>query len=155
MRLGIAADHAGFVLKKHLAACLRGAGLDVVDFGATDWTPGDDYPDFALPLALAVSREEVRRGVAICGSGVGVCIVANKVPHVRAGLCHDYFSARRGVMDDDMNVLCMGSRVVGSGLAWELTKVFLAARYEGAERHQRRLAKVVALEKEQREETPL
>ena len=129
-----------------LAAQLREAGLEPVDFGNPQVVPGDDYPDFVVPLALAVARGDVARGVAICGSGVGACVAANKVPGVRAGLIHDTFSAHQGVEDDDMNILCLGGRVVGEALAWELVWTFLCARFTGAERHRRRLAKVARLE---------
>ena len=121
------------------------AGHEVVDFGAHQLNPGDDYPDFIIPLARAVAAGEVERGVALCGSGVGASIAANKVPGVRAGLIHDVFSAHQGVEDDDMNVFCLGGKVIGSALAWELIETFLAAHFSGAERHKRRLAKVQAL----------
>src|SRR5512141_910880 len=145
MRVGVAADHAGFVLKGQLAGALRASGYEVVDFGASSATPEDDYPDYVVPLARAVASGEVERGIAICGSGVGACVAANKVPGVRAGLCHDNFSAHQGVEDDDMNVLCLGSRVVGPALAQELIETFLAARFSGAERHRRRLTKVAEM----------
>ena len=145
-RIGIAADHGGFTLKEHLIAMLRGAGYEVLDFGDDKPTPDDDYPDFVVPLALAVARGEVARGVAVCGSGVGACIVANKVPGVRACLIHETFSARQGVEDDNLNVICLGGRVIGDALAWELVKTFLDARFSGAERHCRRLAKVAEIE---------
>ena len=144
-RVGIAADHGGFVLKGQIAESLRSSGYEVVDFGANQLDPGDDYPDFIIPLAFAVSEGDVERGVALCGSGVGASIAANKVPGVRAGLIHDVFSAHQGVEDDDMNVFCLGGKVMGSALAWELIETFLAARFSGAERHKRRLAKVQAL----------
>ena len=114
MRVGIAADHGGFFLKGEVAESLRGSGYEVVDFGAHDLNPGDDYPDFIIPLARAVAAGEVERGVALCGSGVGASVAANKVPGVRAGLIHDVFSARQGVEDDDMNVFCLGGKVIGS-----------------------------------------
>ena len=145
MRVGIAADHGGFTLKGQVAESLRGSGHEVVDFGAHQLNPGDDYPDFIIPLARAVAAGEVERGVALCGSGVGASIAANKVPGVRAGLIHDVFSAHQGVEDDDMNVFCLGGKVIGAALAWELIETFLAARFSGAERHKRRLAKVQAL----------
>lgn len=148
MRVGIATDHGGFELKEFLAGALKKAGHEVVDFGATSLDRNDDYPDFTIPLARAVARREVERGLVVCGSGVGASVAANKVPGVRAGLCHDYFSARQGVEDDDMNVLCLGGRVIGPALAWELVQAFLAARFSGAERHRRRLAKLEALERE-------
>jgi len=146
MRVGIAADHGGFTLKDEVAAALRGSGHEVVDFGAHQLTPGDDYPDFIIPLARAIASGEVERGVALCGSGVGASVAANKVSGVRAGLIHDVFSARQGVEDDDMNVICLGGKVIGSALAGELIETFLAAHFSGAERHNRRLAKVQALE---------
>ena len=146
MRIGLAADHGGFALKTEIAAALKQAGHEVVDFGAQALTPDDDYPDFVVPLAQAVARREVERGLAFCGSGVGASIAANKVLGVRAGLIHDTFSAHQGVEDDDMNLLCLGGRVIGASLAWELIEAFLAARFSGAARHERRLAKVAALE---------
>lgn len=146
MRIGLAADHGGFALKTEMAESLRAAGHEVVDFGAPTLTSGDDYPDYVVPLARAVARGEVERGVAFCGSGVGASIAANKVRGVRAGLIHDVYSAHQGVEDDNMNMLCMGGRVIGPSLAWELVNTFVAARFSGAERHQRRLAKVAALE---------
>jgi ribose 5-phosphate isomerase B len=145
-RIGVAADHGGFELKEYLAGMLREAHYEVVDFGDGRPAPDDDYPDFVVPLARAVARGEVDRGVAICGSGVGACIAANKVPGVRACLIHECFSAQQGVEDDDMNVICLGGRVVGHALAWKLVGVFLQARFSGAERHRRRLAKVARLE---------
>ena len=148
MRVGIAADHGGLTLKEHLSKSLRGSGYEVVDFGAHCLDPGDDYPDFVIPLARAVAAGEIERGVAICGSGVGASIAANKVPGVRAGLIHDVFSAHQGVEDDDMNVFCLGGKVIGSALAWELLQKFLAARFTGAPRHVRRVEKVQALERQ-------
>jgi ribose 5-phosphate isomerase B len=148
MRVGIAADHGGFALKTEIAEALRTAGHEVVDFGARTLTSGDDYPDYVVPLAQAVAEKKVERGVALCGSGVGASVAANKVPGVRAGLIHDVYSAHQGVEDDNMNMLCMGGRVIGPALARELVKTFVAARFSGAERHQRRLAKVAALENE-------
>lgn len=145
-RVGIAADHGGFELKNYLIEILRKSGYDVADFGAHQAQPDDDYPDFVIPLARAVARGKADRGVAVCGSGVGACVVANKVPGVRAGLIHESFSAHQGVEDDNMNVLCLGGRVVGPALAWELVRTFLAANFSGIERYQRRLDKVVELE---------
>lgn len=147
MRVALAADHGGFVLKEELAAALRASGHQVIDFGAHALDPSDDYPDFVVPLAKAVASGEVERGVAICGSGVGACVIANKVPGVRAALIHDVFSAHQGVEDDDMNVICLGGRVTGYALAWDLVQTFLAAQFGGAERHRRRLAKLAAMEK--------
>jgi ribose 5-phosphate isomerase B len=133
-------------LKELLAGKLRAAGFDVVDFGDVQSKLDDDYPDFVVPLARAVACGGVERGVAICGSGVGACVAANKVPGVRACLIHENFSAHQGVEDDDLNVICLGGLVVGRALAWELVQTFLAARFSGAERHCRRLAKVAELE---------
>ena len=147
MRVGIAADHGGFICKDKMAKALKDAGHEVVDVGAHSLENGDDYPDFVAPLARAVAKGEVERGIAICGSGVGASVAANKVPGVRAALITDVFSAHQGVEDDDMNVICLGGRVLGFSLAWDLVKTFLAARFSGAERHKRRLGKVRELEK--------
>jgi ribose 5-phosphate isomerase B len=146
MRLGIATDHGGFGLKEELIAQLRAAGHDIVDFGAHKLTPDDDYPDFVIPLAQAVAVGKVERGIAICGSGVGACVSANKVKGVRACLIHDHFSAKQGVEDDHMNILCMGGRTVGPAVAWDLVQTFLAAQFSQAERHLRRLSKTAAIE---------
>ena len=146
MKIGIAADHGGFELKTKIAGRLRSEGHQVVDFGAAELTPGDDYPDYVIPLARAVAAGEVERGLAICGSGVGASIAASKVPGVRASLVHDVFSAHQGVEDDNMNVLCLGGRVAGTALAWDLVLTFLKARYSGGERFERRLAKIASLE---------
>lgn len=146
MRVGIASDHGGFALKVQLAESLRESGYAVVDFGAYELDAGDDYPDFIVPLARAVAAGTVERGLALCGSGVGASVAANKIPGVRAGLIHDVFSAHQGVEDDDMNVFCLGGKVIGAALARDLIESFLAARFSGAERHKRRLAKVRALE---------
>ena len=146
MRVGIATDHGGFGLKEDLVARLGAAGHEVVDFGAHHLEPGDDYPDFVAPLARAVAAGSVDRGVAICGSGVGASVCANKIPGIRAGLVGETFSAHQGVEDDHMNIICMGGRVVGPFLAWELVAAFLAAEYGQAERYLRRLDKVAALE---------
>jgi ribose 5-phosphate isomerase B len=146
MRVGIATDHGGFGLKEDLVAQLRAAGHDVVDFGADKLSPDDDYPDFVVPLAEAVAAGMVERGVAVCGSGVGASICANKIPGVRAALIHDHFSAGQGVEDDHMNIICLGGRTVGPSVAWELVQTFLAAEYSQAPRHLRRLSKVALLE---------
>ena len=146
MRVGIASDHGGFALKEQVVELLLGSGHEVVDFGAHELRPGDDYPDSVIPLARAVAAGQVERGVALCGSGVGASVAANKVAGVRAGLIHDVFSAHQGVEDDDMNVFCLGGKVIGSALAWELVETFLKARFSGALRHQRRVDKVKALE---------
>ena len=146
MRVGIATDHGGFNLKEELVTYLRKAGHEVVEYGAVALTPGDDYPDYVIPLAQAVADGKVERGVAICGSGVGASVCANKIPGIRAGLIHDHFSARQGVEDDHMNVICMGGRTVGPAVAWDLVETFLASRFSQAERHLRRLGKVASLE---------
>ena len=150
-RIGVGADHGGFELKEYLGAMLREADYRVTDFGDGQPKPDDDYPDFVVPLARAVARGEVDRGVAICGSGVGACIAANKVPGVRACLIHECLSAHQGVEDDDMNVICLRGHVVGNALAWDLVRTFLQARFSGAERHRRRVAKVASLESREAE----
>jgi len=149
MRIGIASDHAGFDMKQQLAAALKKT-YDVVDFGAQEFVPEDDYPDLVVPLARAVAGGDVERGVAICGSGVGASVAANKIPGVRAALITDAFSAHQGVEDDDMNMICLGARVIGYALAWDLIQTFLSARYKAAERFERRLQKVKALEIEEK-----
>ncbi len=146
MRVGVATDHGGFSLKAELADRLRDAGHEVIDFGALQLNAGDDYPDFVVPMAQAVVAGKVERGVAVCGSGVGASVCANKIPGVRAALIHDHFSARQGVEDDHMNILCVGGRTVGPEVAWDLVQTFLAAEYSQAERHLRRLGKVASLE---------
>jgi ribose 5-phosphate isomerase B len=142
MRIGIATDHGGFGLKEDLVGKLKEAAHEVVDFGAHSLQPADDYPDFIMPLARSVAVGEVDRGIAVCGSGVGASIAANKIHGARAALIQDHFSARQGVEDDHMNIICLGGRVVGPAAAWELVKAFLAAEYSQAERHLRRLGKV-------------
>ncbi len=149
MRIGIAADHGGFMLKGEVTEFLQTKGFEVEDFGAFEMDTADDYPDFVIPLARAIAAGTIDRGVALCGSGVGASVAANKVPGVRAGLIHDTFSAHQGVEDDDMNVLCLGARVIGSSLALELIDTFLTASFSGAVRHKRRLAKLHALDIEQ------
>ncbi|HEY2462636.1 MAG TPA: RpiB/LacA/LacB family sugar-phosphate isomerase [Steroidobacteraceae bacterium] len=146
MRVGIATDHGGFSLKQEILAQLRAAGYEVVDFGAHIVNPRDDYTDLVVPLARAVAAGKVERGVAICGSGVGASVCANKLPGVRAAIIHDHFSAVQGVQDDDMNIICMGGRTVGPSVAWDLVQAFLAATFSNADRHARRLGKVAALE---------
>jgi ribose 5-phosphate isomerase B len=145
MRVGIAADHGGFELKKKLTDALS-SGYEMIDFGAHTLTLEDDYPDIVVPLAEAVACGKVERGVAICGSGVGASVAANKVPGVRAALIVDVYSAHQGVEDDDMNVICLGGRVTGYALALDLVQTFLKARFRGEERFRRRLRKVAALE---------
>jgi ribose 5-phosphate isomerase B len=149
MRIGIATDHGGFELKEKLAARLREAGHEVIDFGAHTVTPDDDYPDFVIPLGQAVAGGKVDRGLAVCGSGVGASVCANKIKGVRACLIEDNFSARQGVEDDNLNMICLGGRIEGPELAWDLVRTFLAAGFSHAPRHVRRLGKVAALEKQQ------
>lgn len=146
MNIGFATDHGGFVLKEPILKALRDAGHTVQDFGANTFDPGDDYPDFVIPLARAVAQGKVERGIAICGSGVGASFAANKVPGVRSALIHESYSAHQGVEDDDMNLLCLGGRVVAFALAWEIIQKYLTANYKKTERFERRLAKVVAVE---------
>jgi ribose 5-phosphate isomerase B len=146
LRVGIAADHGGFDLKALLAEKLREARFEIVDFGAHHLDSADDYPDFVTPLTKAVATGQIDRGIALCGSGVGASVAANKVAGVRAGLIHDVFSARQGVEDDDMNVACFGGKVIGDALALVLAEAFLSARFSGAPRHRRRLEKIQALE---------
>lgn len=146
MKIAIGADHGGFPLKEELADVLRQAGYEVEDLGAHQYNSQDDYPDFALAVARAVADGKARRGIVVCGSGVGASVAANKVKGARAALCHDTYSAHQGVEHDDMNVLVLGSRIVGDTLAHELVSAFVRARFTGEERHVRRLAKVKALE---------
>ena len=146
MCVGLATDHGGFSLKAELANRLRNPGREVVDFGALQLNAGDDYPDFVVPMAQAVVTGQVERGVAVCGSGVGAAVCANKISGVRAALIHDHFSARQGVEDDHMNILCMGGRTIGPEVAWDLVQTFLASKFSQAERHLRRLGKVASLE---------
>ncbi len=142
MRIGVACDHGGFSLKEDISVRLKKNGYELVDFGAKRLVPDDDYPDYVLPLSIAVDSGEIERGIAICGSGVGASVAANKVKKVRAALIHDSFSAHQGVEDDNINVLCLGGRVIGNELAWEIIEKFLSSKFSGAERHKRRLAKV-------------
>ena len=153
-RVGVATDHGGFPLKAEIVGRLKAEGYEVVDLGAYEFNPTDDYPDFVVPLARAVVAGTVQRGVAICGSGVGAAVCANKIPGARACLIHDHFSARQGVEDDDMNILCLGGRTVGVEVAWELARTFLQSRFSGAERHVRRLAKVALIESSRQEICP-
>jgi ribose 5-phosphate isomerase B len=146
MKIGLAADHGGFEMKQVLIARLRVLGHEVSDFGAASLDPDDDYPDYIIPLARAVAAGKVIRGIVICGSGVGASVAANKVKGIRAGLCHDHYSVRQGVEDDDMNVLCLGGRVMGVEVAWDHAQTFISANFSGAERHRRRLSKVGELE---------
>ena len=146
MRIAIAADHAGVELKDKIGHLLGELGHEPVDLGTHGHAPVD-YPDFAEAVALAVRNHEADRGIVVCGSGVGASVAANKVPGIRAGLCHDTYSAHQGVEHDDMNVLVLGGRIIGSELARELVKAFVGAEFSGQERHQRRLEKIAALEK--------
>jgi len=146
MKIAIGADHAGFELKECVKTHLHRLGHDVLDLGTRSTKPVD-YPDFAKAVALAVRHEQAERGILMCGSGVGASVAANKIPGVRAGLCHDHYSAHQGVEHDDMNVLVMGGRVIGESVALELVSAFLNANYTGEPRHQRRLKKVLAMEK--------
>ena len=149
MKVAIGADHGGYTLKSDIAKLLKDLGHEVIDIGAHAFDAEDDFPDFAAPVAEAVQTGNAERGIILCGSGVGACIAANKFPGVRAGLCHDTYSAAQGVRHDDMNVLCMGARVVGVALAEDLVKSFMEATLESHPRFQRRLDKVAAIEKVQ------
>ena len=145
MKIAIGADHAGFELKERVKAFLTESKHDVLDLG-THGTQPVDYPDFAEAVGVAVREDKAERGILICGSGVGASVAANKIPGVRAGLCHDHYSAHQGVEHDDMNVLVLGGRVIGESVALELVRAFLGAKYTGEDRHQRRLKKVKAIE---------
>jgi ribose 5-phosphate isomerase B len=146
MRVAVASDHGGYPLKAGAIELLASLGHDVTDVGAYGFEPLDDYPDFALAIAEAVAGRSVERGVLICGSGVGASIAANKLPGVRAAVCHDTYSAHQGVEHDDMNILCLGARVIGPELAAELIRAFITAQFSNGERHVRRLQKVAAIE---------
>ncbi len=147
MKIGIAADHGGFELKQTILSFLASKNYEVKDFGATTLDSKDDFPDFVIPLAQAVGSGELERGIAICGSGVGASVVANKIKGVRAALIHENFSAHQGVEDDAMNIICLGGRVTGVEAAKELIIEFLDAKFIGAERHLRRLDKIKKVEK--------
>ena len=149
LHVAISADHGGFDLKQQLVIRLNDA-YDVVDMGAASFNADDDYPDFVIPVTGAVTSGDVQKGIIICGSGVGACIAANKVPGIRAGICHDTYSAHQGVEHDDMNVLCLGARVIGVEVATELVVSFLEARFSAESRHQRRLDKVLEIERQAR-----
>jgi RpiB/LacA/LacB family sugar-phosphate isomerase len=152
MRIAVASDHAGFHIKADVAAALRADGHDVLDLGTCDETPVD-YPDFAEKLGNVVVDKQCERGVLVCGSGVGASVAVNKIPGIRAGLCHDHYSAHQGVEHDDMNVLVLGGRVIGPEVAKDLARAFVAARFTHEERHERRLAKVRAIEQRYLRET--
>jgi ribose 5-phosphate isomerase B len=146
IKIGICADHGGFELKEKIKSFLAENQFEPIDYGATELNSSDDFPDFVIPLAKAVASKEVFRGIAICGSGVGACIAANKIPNIRAALITEHFSAHQGVEDDDMNLICLGGRITGYAAAEELVLAFLNAKFIGAERHLRRLAKIQNLE---------
>ena len=147
MRIAVGADHAGYALKELLVPWLRASGHEVDDLGAKELNPEDDYPDFALPVARAVRSDSAERGIIVCGSGVGASVIANKVPGIRAGLCHDTYSSHQGVEHDDMNVLCLGGRIIGEELSKEIVKSFLEANFIPEPRFQRRLKKLLDIEK--------
>ena len=147
MKIGIAADHGGFELKEILHTYLLSLNYEVIDFGAFELNKEDDFPDFIIPLSNAVASNQIERGVAVCGSGVGAAICANKIKGVRASLITDHFSAHQGVEDDDMNVICLGGRITGVALAKELVKAFLESKFSSGEKYVRRLNKIASLEK--------
>ena len=147
MKLVIGSDHAGFPLKEEVRAYLNKAGHEIVDLGAYEIDPLDDYPDFAEKVGLAIKRGEAPRGILICGSGVGVCVAANKIPGIRAGMCHDTYSAHQGVEHDDMNIIVLGARIIGASLSFELVDAFIRAQFIiKEERFTRRFNKVLAIE---------
>ncbi|MEO7174770.1 MAG: RpiB/LacA/LacB family sugar-phosphate isomerase [Saprospiraceae bacterium] len=146
LRIGIAADHGGFMMKEFLLKMLSNSNYEVIDFGNSVLNKDDDYPDFVIPMADAIASGNLDRGIAVCGSGVGACIAANKVDGAKACLITETFSARQGVEDDNMNIICLGGRVITEALAAELVNIFLNAKFSGAARHNRRLAKVAAIE---------
>jgi ribose 5-phosphate isomerase B len=146
MKIAVAADHAGYPLKQVVVSDLQAAGHEVIDLGTHDPEQPDDYPDFARLACEIIRRGDVQRAVVVCGSGVGVTVAANKFPGIRAGLCHDHYSAHQGVEHDDMNVLCLGARIIGQEAAREIVQAFIAARFTGEQRHARRLAKVRQIE---------
>jgi len=147
VKIAIACDHAGFELKETLKVLIKSLGHEVADLGTDSASKSVDYPDFAAKAALEIKAGRAERALVICGSGVGACVAANKFPGVRAGLCHDTYCARQGVEHDDINILCMGSRVIGVELAADVTRAYLSAKFTGEERHKRRLEKITALEK--------
>ena len=146
MKVGIACDHGGYELKQTIASFLEQTGVTFKDYGAYELDPLDDFPDYIIPLARAVQGGEVNRGIAICGSGIGASVAANKVAGIRASLVTDTYSAHQGVEHDDMNVICLGGRITGVALALEIVNSFLEANYQGGEKYQRRLDKIIALE---------
>ena len=146
MKIAIACDHGGWALKEPIANLLRSMGHEVLDLGAHTCDPHDDYPDFARYIGQAIQHKQADRGILLCGSGVGACVAANKIPGIRASVCHDAYSAHQGVEHDDMNVLCLGARIIGPALAEELVRAFVNATFSNEERHRRRLEKVLAIE---------
>ena len=148
MKIAVAADHGGFPLKADIIALLKQAGHEPIDLGASEYVAGDDYPDYAYQVGRTVQTGQAERGIILCGSGVGACSAANKMKGVRAGLCHDTYSAHQGVEHDNMNVLCLGARIVGVELANEIVRAFVDARFNTGERFQRRLDKVLKIERE-------
>lgn len=148
MKIGVAADHGGFALKEQVVQLLTQLGYEVKDYGALTYDASDDYPDFVLPLAKGVAAKEVEKGIAVCGSGVGAAIAANKIKGIRASVITDSYSAKQGVEHDAMNVMCLGGRITGIAVAEELVKNYVEAAYTGEERHNRRLSKVEAIEQE-------
>lgn len=150
MRIAVGADHAGVPLNQAVIDDIRDSGYEVVDLGTHDASQPDDYPEYAEAVAQRVASGDCERGILVCGSGVGVTVAANKIIGVRACMCHDTYSAHQGVEHDDMNVLCIGARVVGRELALELVRAFLKARFTGEERHRRRLNKILAIEQKMR-----
>jgi ribose 5-phosphate isomerase B len=148
MKIAIAADHGGFSLKADLVEVLQQAGHAVSDLGAHEYLADDDYPDYALLVSRAIQSGQAERGIVLCGSGIGACVAANKLKGIRAGVCHDTYSAHQGVEHDDMNVLCFGARIIGVELAREIVLAFVGATFNTGERYQRRLGKVLSIEKE-------
>lgn len=148
LHIGIAADHGGFELKMQLTSTLKNLGYNLIDFGAYVLEPDDDYPDFVIPMVKALVNKDISLGIAVCGSGVGACITANKVPGIRAALIAESFSAHQGVEDDNMNVMCLGGRITGYNLALELVLNFLNASFKAEARFIRRLDKITLLENE-------
>lgn len=148
MKIAIAADHGGFSLKADLVEVLKQAGHEVVDLGAHEYLAGDDYPDYALLVGKSVQSGQAERGIVLCGSGIGACVAANKLKGIRAGVCHDTYSAHQGVEHDDMNVLCLGARIIGVEPAKEIVTAFINARMDTKPQYQRRLNKVLAIERE-------
>ncbi len=150
MKIAIGVDHGGFTLKPAIVSQVEEMGHTVVDCGAFSLDPKDDYPDFAFAVGQAIQKGEAERGIVVCGSGVGACVAATKMQGIRAAVCHDTYSAHQAVEHDNMNVLCLGARVIGDELAKELVRSFVAANFSEEERHRRRLAKVLDIEREER-----